>query len=158
MATKTDNHVYGLWFRVVAIRFEVVRFIVRVCKCPKAWWVGLSLIPRPSQRNMKQCLVNGLQNTATCKDSSCVHATNSIKSRACDLIKFMEFRHMYICYITLPLKEQRPRICHLLYCTKSIASSPGHSQILSRSRGEKSGEGLVPLLRHGPEMVDSVST
>ena len=39
-----------------------------------------------------------------------------------------------------------------------LASSPGHSQILSRSRGEKSGEGLVPLLRHGPEMVDSVST
>ena len=26
-----------------------------------------------------------------------------------------------------------------------VASSPGHSQILSRSRGEKSGEGLVPL-------------
>ena len=29
---------------------------------------------------------------------------------------------------------------------------------LSRSRGEKSGEGLVPILRHRPEMVDSVST
>ena len=43
-------------------------------------------------------------------------------------------------------------------CAHWIASSPGHSQILSRSRGEKSGEGLVPLLRHGPEMVDSVST
>ena len=26
-----------------------------------------------------------------------------------------------------------------------LASSPGHSQILSHSRGEKSGEGLVPL-------------
>ena len=39
-----------------------------------------------------------------------------------------------------------------------LASSPGHSQILSRSRGEKSGEGLAPLLRHGPEMVDSVTT
>ena len=39
-----------------------------------------------------------------------------------------------------------------------LASSPGHSQILSRSCGEKSGEGLVPLLRHRPEMVDSVST
>ena len=25
-------------------------------------------------------------------------------------------------------------------------------------RGEKVGEGLVSLLRHGPEMVDSVST
>ena len=34
-----------------------------------------------------------------------------------------------------------------------VASSPGHSQILPRSRGEKSGEGLVPILRHGPEMV-----
>ena len=39
-----------------------------------------------------------------------------------------------------------------------LASSLGHSQILSRSCGEKSGEGLVPLLPHEPEMVDSVST
>ena len=39
-----------------------------------------------------------------------------------------------------------------------LASSPRHSQILSRSRGEKSGEGLGSLLCHGPEMVDSVST
>ena len=30
--------------------------------------------------------------------------------------------------------------------------------ILSRSRREKLGEGLASLLRHGPEMVDSVST
>ena len=29
--------------------------------------------------------------------------------------------------------------------------------ILSRSHGEKSGEGLVPLLPRGPEMVDMVS-
>ena len=29
-----------------------------------------------------------------------------------------------------------------------IASSPGHSQILSRSREEKSGEGLGSKLRH----------
>ena len=41
---------------------------------------------------------------------------------------------------------------------KLVASSPGHSQILSRSSGEKSGEGLVPLLRHGAEMVDSILT
>ena len=39
-----------------------------------------------------------------------------------------------------------------------LASSPGHSQILSRSRGEKSGEGLGSKLCHGPEMVDSAST
>ena len=38
----------------------------------------------------------------------------------------------------------------------ALASSPGPSQILSRSRGEKSGEGLGSKLRHGPEMVDSV--
>ena len=31
---------------------------------------------------------------------------------------------------------------------KIIASSPGHSQILSRSCGEKSGEGLGSKLRH----------
>ena len=29
---------------------------------------------------------------------------------------------------------------------------------LSCSCGEKLGEGLVPILRHGPEMGDSVST
>ena len=39
-----------------------------------------------------------------------------------------------------------------------VASSSGHSQILSRSRGEKSGEGLGSLLHHGPEMVDSLRT
>ena len=39
-----------------------------------------------------------------------------------------------------------------------VASSPGHCQVLSHSRGEKSGEGLGLLLRHGQEMVDSVST
>ena len=39
-----------------------------------------------------------------------------------------------------------------------LASSPGHSQILSHSRGEKSGEGLGSKLHHGSEMVDSVST
>ena len=43
-------------------------------------------------------------------------------------------------------------------CMFALASSLGHSKILSRSCGEKLGEGLVPLLRHGPEMVDSVST
>ena len=38
-----------------------------------------------------------------------------------------------------------------------LASSPGPSfHILSRSRGEKSGEGLGAKLRHGLEMVDSV--
>ena len=42
--------------------------------------------------------------------------------------------------------------------TPSLASSPGHSRILSHNRGEKSGEGLVPILRHGPEMVDSILT
>ena len=49
-------------------------------------------------------------------------------------------------------------LCKLLDgCGNKVASSPGHSQILSRSHGEKSGEGLVPILRHGPEMVDSIS-
>ena len=38
-----------------------------------------------------------------------------------------------------------------------VASSPGHSQIVSRSRGEKSGVGLGSLLCHRPEMVDTVS-
>jgi len=38
----------------------------------------------------------------------------------------------------------------------TVASSPGPSQILSLSCGEKSGEGLGAKLRYGPEMVDSV--
>ena len=37
-----------------------------------------------------------------------------------------------------------------------VTSSPGHSQILSRSYGEKSRERLGTLLHHGPEIVDSV--
>ena len=39
-----------------------------------------------------------------------------------------------------------------------LASSPGHSQILSRRHGEKLGEGLGSLLHHRLEMVDSVNT
>ena len=38
--------------------------------------------------------------------------------------------------------------------TDTIASFPGHSQILSHSREEKSGEVLGTLLRHELEMVD----
>ena len=49
------------------------------------------------------------------------------------------------------------RPCADIVRCMDVASSPGHSQILSHSHGEKSGEGLGSLLRHGPEMVDSVS-
>ena len=45
--------------------------------------------------------------------------------------------------------------CACPYC--NLASTPGHSQTLSHSCGENSGEGLVPTLCHEPEMVDSVS-
>lgn len=41
--------------------------------------------------------------------------------------------------------------------TWNLASSPGPSQILSRSHGDKWGEGLGLKLRRGPEMVDSVT-
>ena len=51
------------------------------------------------------------------------------------------------------------------YCMQYVASSPGPTQILSRSRGEKSGEGLVAKLRHDQKWwtrllrnVDSVIT
>ena len=39
----------------------------------------------------------------------------------------------------------------VLHCkrTCTLASFPGHSQILSHSCGEKPGDGLVPILRHG---------
>ena len=43
-------------------------------------------------------------------------------------------------------------------CASKSSLSPGHSQILSRSHVEKSGEGLGTFLRHGPEMVDLVIT
>ena len=42
-------------------------------------------------------------------------------------------------------------------CTYCVASFPGHSQILSRSCGEKLIEGLLALLCYRAEMVDSVS-
>lgn len=41
--------------------------------------------------------------------------------------------------------------------TWDLASSPGPSQSLSRSHGDKWGEGLRLKLRSGPEMVDSVT-
>ena len=37
--------------------------------------------------------------------------------------------------------------------TVVLALSPGHSQILSRSCGEKSGEGLVPILRRETAVI-----
>ena len=42
----------------------------------------------------------------------------------------------------------------LFHCMSYLASSPDHSQILSRSCGEKLGEGPGSLLGHGPEMMD----
>ena len=56
-----------------------------------------------------------------------------------------------ITHVTVPCRNER------LFHSEVLALSPGHSEILSHSHGEKSGEGLVPILRHGPEMVDSVS-
>ena len=43
----------------------------------------------------------------------------------------------------------------MILISEMVASSPGPSQILSRSRGEKA---WGSKLRHRPEMVDSVST
>ena len=58
--------------------------------------------------------------------------------------------------VKFKISRNLPPVLKTVTCTVHIASSPGHSQILSRSRGEKSGEGLGAKLRHGPEMVDSV--
>ena len=49
-------------------------------------------------------------------------------------------------------------IHRVVYHGTNLASSPGHSQILSRIHGEKSEEGLGSKLHHRPEMVYSVST
>ena len=55
------------------------------------------------------------------------------------------------------LAATKPKMRHVTYYWPTLASFPGHSQILSRSCGDKLGEGLVPLLCHGLEMVDLVS-
>ena len=54
--------------------------------------------------------------------------------------------------------QQQQSDGELISYWEPLASSPGYSQILSRSCGEKLGEGLEPLLCLGPEMVDTVST
>ena len=63
-----------------------------------------------------------------------------------------------LCVIDLKFPTETIVVVHTIHCVVGIASSPGPSQILSRSRVEKSGEGMGSKLRHGPEMVDSVST
>ena len=50
-----------------------------------------------------------------------------------------------------------PRALLIICGSRTLALSPGPSQILSHSRGEKSGEGLGSKLHHRPEMVNSVS-
>ena len=61
------------------------------------------------------------------------------------------------CSFGFVLKYNTQKIEEGLAHSQALASSPGHSQILSRSRGEKSGEGLGSKIHHGPEMVESVS-
>ena len=51
-----------------------------------------------------------------------------------------------------------PFVAYYMKSGELLALFPGHSQILSRSCGENSGEGMGAILHHGPEMVDSVST
>ena len=62
--------------------------------------------------------------------------------------------------LLLSINMCRPQLTYITLSKtqKEVASSQGHSQILSRSRGEKSGEGLGSKLRHRLETVDSVST
>ena len=62
------------------------------------------------------------------------------------------------CIVGLVLGGGGATLTHHHSCIYKVASSPGPSHILSRSRGEKSGEGLGSLLHNGPEMVDTVST
>ena len=70
--------------------------------------------------------------------------------RAMDKITFLCMRKQFSFYNQPSLLAQSSYIlCQLL-----VASSPGHSQILSRSHSEKSGEGLGSKLHHGLEMVD----
>ena len=64
-----------------------------------------------------------------------------------------------LCRYSLHQQQEMSR-CHSkddsIYCCSWISLLPGHSQILSRSRGEKLGEGLGSKLRHRPEMLDLV--
>ena len=73
----------------------------------------------------------------------------------------MDLHHKpcFISSITVPQDAHKRLVLQVAeWLTAELASSPGPSQILSLSHGEKSGEGLGAKLCHGPEMVDSVST
>ena len=59
-------------------------------------------------------------------------------------------------WVELEVGKVHGNYAQTVHDRQCIASSSGHSQILSHSRGEKLGEGLGSKLRHGPEMVDSV--
>ena len=61
----------------------------------------------------------------------------------------MSVLHLHHLPSTLPYSHTLP---------PSLSLISGHPQILSRSCGEKSGEGLGSLLCHGLEMVDMVNT
>ena len=69
-------------------------------------------------------------------------------------------------YISMPQGKAAKNIFFLQEKALKHVAKTGHLTIhahaamlcvvLSHSRGEKSGEGLVPILRHGREMVDSI--
>ena len=65
--------------------------------------------------------------------------------------------HLSFCLIS-----SKNQVCwavdRILQWDVCLVSFPGHFQILSRSRGEKSGKGLWSKLCHRPEMVNLVST
>ena len=60
--------------------------------------------------------------------------------------------HAAIWYVELQIKMKLVWISEFPH-TVVLASSPAHSQILSRSCGEKSGEGLVPILRRETTVI-----
>ena len=86
------------------------------------------------------------------------HAAQSVMNSSCTkcflVLKLTSFRLTILLILEAAIPVDKDRVIRVMY----VASFPGPSQMLSCSRGEKSGEDLGSKLHHGPEMVDSVST
>ena len=121
---------------------------IMVHVCP-TWCINTSYIPLTEQHELEEwmlfCLVNVTYMSPLA--THCHHPLTLSRFHPFMLFKFKDL-----------VAKQHPTTSDEVLHLGSVASSPGHSQILSRSCGEKSGEGLGSKLHHGPEMVDLVST
>ena len=85
----------------------------------------------------------------------CIENSNALKVHNGIILEFYKgLSHVLLGELLGSLVQILLTVCSSLEMqTIGIASSPGHSQMLSRSRVEKSAEGLGSLRHHGLEMV-----